>query len=239
MEAFLVVGIQSLTVRPGLRPDGDVLAVSEPHAIEWEIQRPGTGQDITIRPRNFLRIVLSGIVTKHRNGPSTVHVGWLNLGNPGGEDYPDGEVVATLQKSPLVIVGHSVGIGTIPRPRLDIDSKTVGDFKTVVELAMLELVGKSTRHGALIESPMSFVMEEYQPCGKWPCIRWRRLSGETIPWFAVQWPGVSRVVKVRYMYNQALDTGQFIRGPSADLQTTCAPCSPGVGRPGTLCRRSC
>jgi hypothetical protein len=69
-----------------------------------------------------------------------VRVEWLNLSHPEGE--LSGEVSATLQKSPLVIVGRHVGLGT-PKPAAALDVQ--GDVHVqgrLVSPGTLEVVGK-------------------------------------------------------------------------------------------------
>ena len=87
--------------------------------VTWALRAPeNSGDDLWIGPAGHLQIKIERLVTGHGNGPSNVHVRWLNLG------YLDkdkgGELVATLQKSPVVITGHKFGIGT-PAPQAALD----------------------------------------------------------------------------------------------------------------------
>ncbi|MGK7865489.1 hypothetical protein [Falsiroseomonas sp. E2-1-a4] len=88
--------------------------------VAWKIHLPEhTARDLWLHPAGGLEIMIEGLATRHRNGPSRLHVRWVNLGSPGKQSV--GELVATLQKSPMVVKGQRVGIGTVrPRAALDV-----------------------------------------------------------------------------------------------------------------------
>jgi len=86
----------------------------------WKFYPPeNIGPDFRINPEGSLDIRIEGLATRHRNGPSPLHVDWVNL-DPDGRDMTE-ELVATLQKSPMVVRGQRLGIGTSqPKAALDV-----------------------------------------------------------------------------------------------------------------------
>ena len=148
---------------------------TDPDAV-WSFGKPeNQAGDIAVTPAGCLEVEFGQIQTGHPNGPSIVRVHWSNLGHAQGT--LDGEVVATLQKSPLVIVGNRVGIGRIPR--MQIDSKLVEKVKTEAAYALRGIVG-STAGG------VSYHTASFPPCLDWPCIGWKQNT-------QVFWPGAGMV----------------------------------------------
>lgn len=111
-------------------------------AATWQLRAPeNIGPELALDPAAYLEIQIGQIVTRHRNGPSNVHVRWINLGYIDKE--MQGEVVATLQKSPIIVAGGKIGIGTAkPAAALDVQ----GD---------LNVLGRITAPGNLeIDAPL-------------------------------------------------------------------------------------
>ncbi|MBI3348740.1 MAG: hypothetical protein HY020_16225 [Burkholderiales bacterium] len=99
------------------RPDSDRVSripldcIVAKHDPVWTLRAPeNLPGPLELRPDGFLEIQIAKIVTGHANGPSGVRVQWLDISHPDAD--LSGELVATLQKSPLVVVGGKVGIGT-------------------------------------------------------------------------------------------------------------------------------
>jgi hypothetical protein len=149
-------------------------------AAVWMLRGPENSDDVWLGPAGYLEIRIGKIRTEHRNGPSNVHVRWTNLSHPDGDK--GGELVATVQKSPLVVVGHKVGIGSIPTPDgPDFDNETLRAALACAKAATQAVVSSSIRgHVKLDCWSFNDLFGHFQ----WPTISWAALD--------VYWPRGNR-----------------------------------------------
>jgi hypothetical protein len=197
-------------------PSGSPLQLSPPDegwTVEdgWTFLKPGNQRgDIAIAPDGHLDFVIRDIRTTHPNGSSDVRVAWRNLEHP--HRTLDGELVATLQKSPLVIVGRNVGIGTVPRVQLDTPA-----LRQVREEAAYALVAAIGSSGGLTIRRLT------QPSlAGWPCLCWEE-SG--VGGGGIHWPGKGRLPLPRF-------AGHF-RASRAMTRRCASCCRDGTGSRST------
>lgn len=161
----------------------DCIALKDEPA--WMLRLPENTPGVhEISPDGYLEIEIGKIVTEHANGPSNVRVEWLNLSHPDGD--MTGEVVATIQKSPLVIVGGKVGVGTIPTPDGPaLDNATIREALALAGKAMRAVVSTSIR------GQVKFRYWDFNDCYgnfRWPTVDWTSLD--------VFWPGRNRRISI-------------------------------------------
>ncbi|MCB1906883.1 MAG: hypothetical protein KDH15_05890 [Rhodocyclaceae bacterium] len=165
------------------RPDGIlpgrllldcIAATDEP---TWTLRLPENATGFhEITPDGYLEIEIGRIATGHANGPSNIRLQWLNLSHPDGDMA--GEVVATLQKSPLVVVGHKVGIGSIPTPDgPDLDNDTIREALVRATRAMRAVVSSSIRGRVTLDH---WQFDDGFAHFPWPTVSWEALD--------VYWP---------------------------------------------------
>lgn len=143
----------------------------------WTLRLPENATGFhEITPDGYLEIEIGKIATGHANGPTNVRLQWLNLSHPDGEMA--GEVVATIQKSPLVVVGHKVGIGSIPTLEgPDFDNETIREALLRATRAIKAVVSSSTRGRVTLEY---WSFNDGFAHFRWPTIKWTGLD--------VYWP---------------------------------------------------
>jgi hypothetical protein len=169
--------------------DGRQLADKRVWSFRMPENLPGP---IEFTPDGSLDIHIGNIVTGNANGPSPVHVQWSNLSHPDAD--LSGELYATIQKSPLVVVGGKVGVGRIPGPDgPDLDSESVRQALALTETTResralatkaIHAVIDSSLVGRVVFVPWRF--SEIAEGGlEWPTVRWDSLE--------VYWPGRGRI----------------------------------------------
>lgn len=143
----------------------------------WTLHLPeNAAGPFEIRPDAHLDIEIGKIVSRNANGPSDVRVQWLNVSHP--DRAMRGEVVATIQKSPLVIVGRKVGIGRIPSSfGPDLDVEAIQEALDSAKRAMAAVVSSSMR------GKVTFRYWQFNDgfhSFRWPTLSWKALD--------VYWP---------------------------------------------------
>jgi hypothetical protein len=121
-EALKACNVSAVLVPDPVMSDSVPLQVRpvEGDQAAWTLHAPeNLGDDPLVDPPGHIEIRFEGLVTRHLSGPSNVHVKWMNLVYLGR--HANGVAVATLQKSPLVVRGRWLGIGTSkPETALDV-----------------------------------------------------------------------------------------------------------------------
>ncbi|XXY49036.1 hypothetical protein WME91_54425 [Sorangium sp. So ce269] len=127
----------------------------------WTLTRkapPNPDDEVFLEPGEVLEVPIGKIVTGHATGRTPLHIGYSGL--PG---FGDGELVAFIQKYPLIFAGQKVGAGTrAPSHKLTVETAPGhGIAHTVGDVTLSTWVGNIDPHakgglGTQTDHPLYF-----------------------------------------------------------------------------------
>ena len=114
--------------------------ISSSNSINWPVQHVPNSTEWTVMPESginqlasneAIKLNITNLVTSNSSGAGYLYVRYKNIPN-----YPDGQFVVPIEKSPLLYRGAMVGIGTTtPKSQLTIHKDEAGKLGPILTLS--------------------------------------------------------------------------------------------------------